>query len=69
MCLTTTLSIGTILVGGAAFQRDDKFSATLVFVDLIVIAMTAEMMASGIHCNKIGHDGQHDEEKGGELHC
>ena len=39
-----------------------------LFVDLIVIAMTTEMFASGIHCSHAMHDGHDDEETGGELH-
>ena len=39
-----------------------------MFVGLVVIAMTAEMIANGIHCEHVVHDGQSDEGKGGELH-
>ena len=40
-----------------------------LFVDLVVIAVGAEMIASGIHCEHVVHDGYHnDEEKGRELH-
>ena len=49
-------------------QCNDEFSVTLLFVDLVVIAVGAEMIASGIHCEQVGHDGNDDEEKGGELH-
>ena len=50
-------------------QRDDEFSVALFLVDLISIAMTTEMMASGIHCVHVVHDGQYDEGKRGQLHC
>ena len=39
-----------------------------MFVDVVVMAMTAEMIANGIHCDHVVHDGQSDEEKGGDLH-
>ena len=69
MGFTTALSVKTILVDGASCQRDDEFSLTLLFVDLVAIAMTTEIMAGGIHRSQAVHDGHDDEEKGGEPHC
>ena len=69
MRFPTALSIETIIVDGAARQRDDKLSFALLIVCLVAIAMTAEMIAGCIHCNEAVHDGQHDDkEKRGQLH-
>ena len=68
MRFTTTLSVETIRVVRTCPQRDDELQFALFLVDLIVIAMAAEM-AGGIHCRQAVQDGHDDEEKGGELHC
>ena len=39
-----------------------------MFVDLVGIAVGAEMITGGIHCEHVLHDGNDDEGKGGELH-